>query len=690
MVDLPAIIKEVRGALAIARVTGFSLAIALLAVVAIAVPDQSLEAVRVLVEDPGRRATGLAIFALAVLFLALLLWFWARALLYLLEADAIEAPGARGFAARHFPRMWGVLPILGTAWAFFRAAHLQGPEFANARALLQVSAWITLVVAAAFYAAVWGRRRLVRRQRPVDHHRPRGNLTLRQLDHTTQMPLAAAVAVWVVFFAAVFASDGGVARPFGTAAILLICLATWVPIGSLLVYFGGRHDLPILRLALLTVLAFNVFNLNDNHTVRHTSGKFEQLKPEYGQAFADWLAGRADGEAYANYPVFLVATEGGGLRAAYWTALVLGAIQDRCPAFAQHVFAISGVSGGSVGATVFDATARRNATNRAARPCDAVTPTSDQFQRVADAVLGQDLLSPLVAYTLYLDLVARLLPFPVRRFDRARALELGLERAWAKATGGHELSEPFDSLWPDFPREATPALFLNTTRVETGERTVISSLYPLGDRFNRLASFAELAPGVSLPLSTATVLSARFPFLTPEGVVPAGDSTRRYVDGGYFDNSATTTLQEMLAALYPERAVPRRRAFTPILIRIGFTTAERDTLRSRRTNFDTQGLNEVLTPVRTLLNSRGARASTAIEQLRTAVNSAQESGRDIQLLEFQLSEREVPLVLGWLLSAAARAEMLKQLPPPRQCEEIVNVQNECSYGEVVRLLTPDT
>lgn len=77
------------------------------------------------------------------------------------------------------------------------------------------------------------------------------------------------------------------------------------------------------------------------------------------------------------------------------------------------------------------------------------------------------------------------------------------------------------------------------------------------------------------------MLSARFPFVTPEGVLPAEDSARRYVDGGYFDNSAATTAQEMLGALYPGYPEPGRRDFTPILI-----------LTARRANFTTQGLNE--------------------------------------------------------------------------------------------------
>ena len=53
------------------------------------------------------------------------------------------------------------------------------------------------------------------------------------------------------------------------------------------------------------------------------------------------------------YPVFVVSAQGGGLYAAYNTATFLARLIDLCPGFRRHLFAISSVSGGSVGAAVF-------------------------------------------------------------------------------------------------------------------------------------------------------------------------------------------------------------------------------------------------------------------------------------------------------------------------------------------------
>ena len=58
------------------------------------------------------------------------------------------------------------------------------------------------------------------------------------------------------------------------------------------------------------------------------------------------------------YPVFVVAVSGGGIYAASSAATFLAELQDECSRFGQHVFVISGVSGGAVGATLFNALTR--------------------------------------------------------------------------------------------------------------------------------------------------------------------------------------------------------------------------------------------------------------------------------------------------------------------------------------------
>src|SRR5215467_7277200 len=74
------------------------------------------------------------------------------------------------------------------------------------------------------------------------------------------------------------------------------------------------------------------------------------------------------------YPVFIIAVEGGGIYAATAASLFLAKLQDANPDFAQHVFAISAVSGGAIGATIFQALAAAAA---GAPPHKGVASASD-------------------------------------------------------------------------------------------------------------------------------------------------------------------------------------------------------------------------------------------------------------------------------------------------------------------------
>src|SRR5207247_11291415 len=100
-----------------------------------------------------------------------------------------------------------------------------------------------------------------------------------------------------------------------------------------------------------------ISSLNDNHRVREAQGASAVPRgPEVREHFDQWIASpERERNPKRRYPVVIVAAEGGGIRAAYWTATLLAAIQEKQPRFARPVYAIGGVSGGSVGAGVLEA-----------------------------------------------------------------------------------------------------------------------------------------------------------------------------------------------------------------------------------------------------------------------------------------------------------------------------------------------
>src|SRR5260370_17149672 len=134
-----------------------------------------------------------------------------------------------------------------------------------------------------------------------------------------------------------------VASWFGPASLVLLSVAAWIAFGSFFViYFGKLIRLPILTPLLLLAFLFSYFNWNDNHEVRHFDQEIRSKPQDFDKAFQAWWAARADKDSYKDrpYPVFIVTAEGGGITAGYFTAAVLTAIQDRAPAFPQHIFSI--------------------------------------------------------------------------------------------------------------------------------------------------------------------------------------------------------------------------------------------------------------------------------------------------------------------------------------------------------------
>ncbi len=404
----------------------------------------------------------------------------------------------------------------------------------------------------------------------------------------------------------------------GGLAILLLALTLITGVGSVLTYFGSRYRVPMLTGLAGLALVASIWN--DNHAVRTVPRSTAPARmpaalgaASVGDYFEGWLRALPDAAAgpvdARPIPVFLVSAEGGGIRAAYWTAVVLGALQDRLACegldFSRNVFSISAVSGGSLGAATFVANLGAGPKPAVARPqhiASAPAPAGRADSRTASrvpcpdpgagpiasrsrAMLGSDFLSPTIGAALFPDLLQRFWPFPWFP-DRAAALEHAWERAWRDAqpaddSGPDPFEQPFDALWSGAPY-ARPLLFLNSTVVETGQRALVEPLFalaPLGELLGSpcrrvapaRAGFADavlvrdLAPN-AYPLSAAVHLSARFTYVSPAGridiaprdVSAGGCATQpkpklpksvHLVDGGYFDNSGAVTSQEILVAL---------------------------------------------------------------------------------------------------------------------------------------------
>ena len=500
--------------------------------------------------------------------------------------------------------------------------------------------------------------------------------------------IAAAVVGNVLFMWNAF-YDAGVPVALGAPAVLLLGLGLATVGGSALVYMANHYAIPIISLLLVWSALCSIYN--DNHVVRMSPNakshgflsRAVMLPPEdlktssplrsqtVDQYFNDWFDDLARDEPGNDpVPVFVVAAEGGGLRAAYWTAAVLAALEDQTASpstpFSRHLFAISGVSGGSVGAALFDAAI-------AAHVNGIAPPTPKQLDEM-DLMLGKDFLSDTLGAALFPDLLQRFMPVPMFN-DRAIALDRAFDRAWESVhpSDRDRLRNSFHNLWLTSPHHV-PLLFFNSTVVETGQRAInfpLATTTPMPDLI-----FADTLPvgrriGTELPLSTAALLSARFTYVSPAALINThrrnAPEWGRLVDGGYFDNSGAVTAQEIARTIVgahrsrsqdPDNpGQPKTRAMRVIVLHLPnqplapSAALNRNEQRASGREF----LSEALAPISTLLQTRGARGTQAVSYLQREP--------DVELQSIRPCTASVAAPLGWVLSEQVRANMKAQLDP---------------------------
>ena len=362
------------------------------------------------------------------------------------------------------------------------------------------------------------------------------------------------------------------------------------------------------------------------------------------QHFSAWLQSRKgeikDG---VEYPVIFVAAEGGGVRAAYWTATLLAALEERYPGFTKHVYAISGVSGGSVGAAVFDAMYREFLTRRDNR-CAPLAEQRVQGLRPCTAyVFEWDILAPPVAALLLNDI-----PFGWHGRRRALDLEEGLEYAWFATTESRSLEQPLHSLWRDHSYDI-PALVLNSTSAADGRRIVTSNLKATGE----LTDEPDVEEQLHRPLrlSTAAFVSARFPVLSPEATHTLADESPprllRLVDGGYFNNAGTASITSLLRVVLPKI---REYEFSGKLKPMVLVLSSGINTPSQQGRFDGSLADAVIEPAAILAETSAAHEATYLREIRELISES-------SVFHMQPPPDSKKVALGWLLSGATRCEM---------------------------------
>ena len=448
---------------------------------------------------------------------------------------------------------------------------------------------------------------------------------------------------------------------------------------------------------------------------------YERSASDLRQQFHQWLDRRGDAADYSGgkYPVFIVAAEGGGIYAASAASLFLAKVEDANPGFSQHVFAISGVSGGAIGATVFQALMQAKSAPAAARmspPPDGCSersgaadkPPATPLVATVSCIMQDDHLSPVVGAIIPEFLGASAI-------GRAEAVagsfrySVGLEDAAA----GRALDEQFAKHWSE--KSEAPALLLNSTWAETGFRVAFSP-FALHDYDDSLYSFSDRnMPGdQQMNLMDAAVVSARFPGMLPPYSITMHADDRdlpwNFVDGGYSDNSGAST------ALAIYRALASDPGSAKIKIILLTSSNPQPDLTPNKVSISGTSFRDTLAPITALLKVRQGLGNQAVarvcEELKMGGDcklDASKPGSPLKIVELEVQTYDLPL--GWKLSHTTFAMVRWMVGEAKLCtsgnagpatasdsrnpddtpelNEHTIERNSCVHKWVADLLTPD-
>ncbi len=447
---------------------------------------------------------------------------------------------------------------------------------------------------------------------------------------------------------------------------------------------------------------------------------------DIGPAFHAWLAERKSGSS--RYPVFVVAAQGGGIYAASTAGAFLAMMQDHCPAFARHVFAISAVSGGSVGASLFNAAfadSIARGTNRKApvdvEPgCDSLFARPGELSRRLRAITQDDHISPVLAY-LVPDFLRGIVLATRRRESgepdrmspcegrsawgsRDRILENSFIDSFKRTNPSIKsadgdcpeqkernlLAQPFSDGWSQ--KGDVPALLLNATWVETGYRVAFAPFSLQSFGAGTLYSFDNLSGRPSDPsLIKAAVISARFPGLMPPWDFQLDKGSRlTFVDGGYADSSGAATALQLYKKLkelggedvdlYLITLTDKSKSLTSAA---GVQPVGSTPVRG--------WLYDFFSPVNTLLSVRDLQSRKAVTEARTELSE--------KMIVVQLDQKAFPLPLGWKLSGLSSDVIRLTIGDPGRCtaaddggDTAVSIanRNNCELKRIVDVISPKT
>lgn len=452
---------------------------------------------------------------------------------------------------------------------------------------------------------------------------------------------------------------------FYTLPVVMAGLIAYTLTFSFLLALGRKMKIQLITLFLLLVIYKSATSINNIHQVHLMEANRKEAPPSLRDYATQWLQKRQPEISRLNqqypgqgYPVFFVNAYGGGIKAAAWTTMVIGRLDQllrqsggtSTTDFQHHVFSFSGASGGTIGLSILHA-ARQ----------DSLTSQSRFYPGQAIKLFRHDYLTATLAGLLGRDAFMSLLGIKLYP-DRARLQE----RNWEAYMAAYQINYQV----PFFHGASTtstdvPLLFSNTYDINTGAKGILAPVQLYKKDFPGSVLVQHLLPpGKDLYLSTAAFVSARFPYVSPTAKF---NEQYHFTDGGTLENSGAETSLQVYRVFEAVLDSLRNRdpAFNGAAIKINFLSLP-NSVPVMDSVQRVKNLYEPLAPALGLLNSTNGNTLKADTINRYLAQKNNWNYYSINPVVKRITSNVWPVLpLGWQISDYALQQMEVNILDPK-------------------------
>ncbi|HNP54001.1 MAG TPA: hypothetical protein PKK69_05275, partial [Ferruginibacter sp.] len=298
----------------------------------------------------------------------------------------------------------------------------------------------------------------------------------------------------------------------GCPGLIIVCgLSVYILLGLIFNLLMLWYKVPVFLLLLIVTILFTA-RCNDNHSIQIITNTNDSMliHRQQRQMYSDtgyaayWLRHKMIEHVIdSNSTLFIVASEGGGIRNCYWTYLVLNRLQQQRPLFYERTFAVTGVSGGSIGLGMYYAYQYQQE-HPIAETLNMQLRNIDTLQQICSA----DYLSRVSFGLLFPDMLQRFIPIKIDRWDRSKMLANSFDDGYSYLTGSKQyLSQNYLLPWADSSTAYRyPVLLFNTILNEAGAKALFSP-YRLSGRYYTEAVDLISEMHTSVPIKEAMTSS---------------------------------------------------------------------------------------------------------------------------------------------------------------------------------------